>query len=244
VEAEREPTLGIIGGAGVGAAARLYIDVSARVRELTGSLPRIALWNLPFSDALEHAFTSAQPDAAVRDHAEGLVAEAIERLLAAGATVIAMPCNSLQRAAAREAQRRGAPFIDMIAATLDAARARGADAAVLIATDATHAGGVYENHGIEIVAPPAGLHDETAALIAQAVHGPPPSAARMERLVERARRPQAAVVLGCTDICGLIDADRAAQLDLVESLGCLTERCARALSAAGVTAAVAATPGA
>lgn len=40
-EPGNEAVLGIIGGAGVGAAARLYIDVSARVRAATGSLARI-----------------------------------------------------------------------------------------------------------------------------------------------------------------------------------------------------------
>ena len=105
-DAASGPVLGIIGGAGVGAAARLYIDVSARVRAATGSLPRIALWNLPLSDAIEHAFTGAQPDAGLVAHVEGLVGEAIDRLRDAGADAIAMPCNSLQRAAAREAAAR------------------------------------------------------------------------------------------------------------------------------------------
>ncbi len=46
-----EPTLGIIGGAGVGAAAQLYIDVSARLScRYRQVLPQIALWNLPMSD--------------------------------------------------------------------------------------------------------------------------------------------------------------------------------------------------
>jgi aspartate/glutamate racemase len=119
----------------------------------------------------------------------------------------------------------------MIAATIDAARATGAGTAVLIATDATHAGGVYEGHGLEIVAPPPALHDETGALISRAVEGPPPSGAQMEGLIERARGADGYVVLGCTDICGLIDPDRAAELGVIESLGCLAERCAQALLA-------------
>jgi aspartate racemase len=234
--AEGEPVLGIIGGAGVGAAARLYIDVSALMRAATGGLPRIALWNLPLTDAIEHAFTAASPAAAMRALVDGLIAEAFDRLGEAGATVIAMPCNSLQRSAAAEAHRRGVPFIDMIAATAAAAREGGARSAVLIATDATHAGGVYDGYGIEIAAPAAELHDETLALIARAVEGPPPSGALLESLIERARRPPAAVVLGCTDICGLLSPARAAELGVVESLGCLAERCAQALGAGAALA--------
>jgi aspartate racemase len=222
-------TLGIIGGAGVGAAARLYEDVCARVRAASGRLPRVALWNVPLSDALEHAFTAAEPDPQARAAAEELVAEAFERLLAAGASVVAMPCNGLQPVAARQAERRGVPFVDMVAATIDEARAAGARAAVLIATEATLAGGVYEDRGVEIIAPPAVLRDETAALISRALAGPAPSAAEMEALFTRARQPQACVVVGCTDICGLVAAERAAGLDVIESLRCLAQRCAETL---------------
>jgi len=225
---EREPVLGIIGGAGVGAAARLYIDVAARVRAATGSLPRIALWNVPFSDTLEHAFTSATPDLDVRAEAEGLVGEAVDQLLAAGASVIAMPCNSLQRAAARECEQRAVPFIDMIAATMDAARADAQRVAVLIATEGTEAAGYYEGHGVEIVAPSADVRRQTNALIGRAVNGDLPGADEMRGLVELARRPGAGVVLGCTDICGLMGGGTEG---VVESLGCLVERCADALGA-------------
>ena len=235
------PILGIIGGAGVGAAARLYIDVAAGVRAATGSLPRIALWNVPFGDSLEHAFTSAAPDPELIEIAERLVAEAIDRLLAAGAAAIAMPCNSLQQAASREAERRGIPFIDMIAATMDAARASGNRSAVLIATETTRAAGFYEGYDMPIVAPPSALRQETSSLIARAVGGPLPGAAEMRSLVERARIPGASVVLGCTDICGLLEADAVAELAVVESLGCLVERCVGFLSAGLPAAAISAT---
>jgi aspartate racemase len=223
-----EPTLGIIGGAGVGAAARLYADVAAGFRAAAGRLPRIVIWNAPFSDALEHAFTAAGPDGAEVLAAERLVAEAVERLLAAGASVIAMPCNSLQRAAASAARERGAPFIDMIDATLEAVVASGVRRAVLLATDATQAGGIYEGRGVEITNTPAALRAELDELISRAVNGPPPTEARLRALVEAARRPQAAVVLGCTDICGLVQW-RPGEAAAVESLGCLRERCVEAL---------------
>jgi aspartate racemase len=225
---ELGPVLGIIGGAGVGAAARLYVDVAARVRAATGSLPRIALWNVPFSDTLEHAFTSATPNLDVRAEAEGHVGEAVDRLRAAGATVIAMPCNSLQRAAARECEQRSVPFIDMIAATMDAARTDTPSLAVLIATEGTEAAGYYEGYGVEIVAPSADARRRANALIARAVHGDLPGADEMRTVVELARRPGAGVVLGCTDICGLMGGETPR---VVESLGCLVERCADALGA-------------
>jgi aspartate racemase len=220
--------LGIVGGAGVGAAARLYIDVAARVRAATGSLPSIALWNLPFSDEIERSFIGGDADGDGAMAAERLVAESVERLLAAGATVIAMPCNSLQGCAARESRRHGVPFIDMIAATLDAVRASGRGSAVLLATEATYAAGFYEGHDVEIIAPPTALREELAALIMRGVEGRL-SAGELRDFVQRAHRPEASVVLGCTDICGLLDGEAAIDANVVESLACLAGRCADSL---------------
>ena len=220
------PILGVIGGAGVGAAARLYELVTARVRERTGALPRLVLWNLPLSDAIETAFTGAEPQPEVIAQVDALLAEAFERLLAAGADLVAMPCNALARAAAREAARRGVPFVDMIEATVAGARG---ERALLISTEATRAAGVYEGFGVEMLSPPEELRRESAALIRRAVSGELPSAAEMRDLVERARVPGASVVLGCTDICGLMAPADAAALDVVESLAALADAVAAAL---------------
>ena len=145
-----------------------------------------------------------------------MLAEAFDRLLAAGAGVIAMPCNTLQVAAAREAARRGVPFVDMIEAT---ARAAG-EHAVLIATEGTIAGGYYEGRGVELETPPAELQREVGELIGRAVHG---TAARTRARCASSwrarggRAPRSSS--GCTDICGLLDRADAAELDVVESLG-------------------------
>jgi aspartate racemase len=216
---DRQPILGIIGGAGVGAAARLYELVCARVRSQTGELPRVVLWNLPVSDALENSLMRGIADAEI----DRMLAEAFDRLLAAGAGMIAMPCNTLQVAAAREAARCGVPFIDMIEAT---ARAAG-EHAVLIATAGTIAGGYYEGRGVELETPPPEL--AVGEFIDRALHGTPPDSREMRELVERARLPGATVIVGCTDICGLLDRADAAELDVVESLGVLADAVADAL---------------
>jgi aspartate racemase len=226
-----EPTLGIIGGAGVGAAAQLYVDVSARVHAATDALPRIALWNIPATDAVLRAAVAADGDPKLRATAEQLVAEAIDRLLDAGATVIAMPCNSLQRVAIREAARAGVPFIDMIAATIEAALKTGARRGVLISTASTQANGEYEGLGLEIVPLQRELRGEADELIHGAV-ARMPIGDRLQRLIDAARRPDACVLLGCTDICGLVNADE----DVVESLACLTDRCAQAICAVAAAA--------
>jgi len=229
-EPTAQATLGIIGGAGVGASALLYSDVAARFRAVHGRLPRIILWNAPFSDALEHAFTGGAPDEKEARAAERLVGEAVARLREAGASVIAMPCNSLQQVAAAAAAECGAPFIDMIAATLAAVRAGGHDAAVLLATEATRAAGIYEGRGVEILTPPRELREELATLIGAVVSGAPDGDLALRSLVERARRPGAAVVVGCTDICGLLGEHEAGEDVVIDSLGCLGSACVESLS--------------
>jgi aspartate racemase len=235
--AESAKTLGIIGGAGVGAAAQLYVEVSARYRAASAALPQIAIWNLPLSDELERSFLGPGADPAAVAAAEALVAQGAQRLADAGATVIAMPCNALQRVAARESERVGLPFVDMIAATVDAAAALGHSEAVLLATSTTYAFGHYDGYGVETIEPSADERSQLASLIARLAEGPPPSATELLELISRLRRPQAAVVLGCTDICGLIAADDAP--DVVESLGCLADACVQALLAAAPAASAA-----
>ncbi len=165
-----EPILGVIGGAGVGSAARLYELVCARVRAQTGALPPLVLWNLPLTGALERSLMRGIADAEI----DRMLAEAFDRLLAAGAGVIAMPCNSLQVAAAREAARRGVPFVDMIEVTARAAGER----AVLIATEGTIAGGFYE---AACVSPPAAACLSSSASSAE-IHRPRgPAAGRPTR---------------------------------------------------------------
>jgi len=226
---ESEKTLGIIGGAGVGAAAALYVEVAARYRAVAAALPQIVIWNLPLSDELERSFLGAGADPAAVAAAAALVAQGAQRLVDAGASVVAMPCNSLQRVAARESERVGLPFIDMIAATVDAAAGLGHREAVLLATSTTYAFGHYDGYGIDMIEPPAAERSALASLIARLAQGPPPSAAELLELIDRVRRPHAAVVLGCTDICGLVAPADAP--GVVESLGCLADACVQALLA-------------
>jgi aspartate racemase len=230
--AEQERTLGIIGGAGVGAAAALYVDVCARFRAASAALPQVAIWNLPLSDELERSFLGAGADPAAIAQAEALVAQGVDRLAAAGASVIAMPCNALQRVAARESQRAGLPFVDMIAATVEAVGALGHGEAVLLATATTYAAGNYDGLGVQMLEPAPQQRAELAALIARLGGGPQPTAGELLALIEHVARPGAAVVIGCTDICGLIDASAAAAGGpVLESLACLAERCTLALGA-------------
>jgi aspartate racemase len=231
-----DQTLGIIGGAGVGAAAQLYVDVAARFRSASARLPQIALWNVPLSDELERSFLGGGADTSAVAAAEALVARAVDRLADAGATVIAMPCNSLQRVAARESERAGLPFVDMIDATVEAVRALGYREAVLLATATTYAAGHYDGRGVEMTPPTPDQRAELAALIGRLATGPPPTAPELLELIERVRRPGACVVIGCTDICGLIDADTASAAAVVESLACLAGAATEALGAPALAA--------
>ena len=80
-----------------------------------------------------------------------------------------------------------------------------------------------------MIEPPAEERAELAELIARLGDGPPPTGAELLELIERVRRPDAAVVIGCTDICGLIEPSAAS--GVVESLACLADACVSALGA-------------
>jgi aspartate racemase len=224
--------LGIVGGAGVGASARLYEDVAVRVRRRSGQFPSIVIWSAPFGDALEAPFLAGDPDKDDIRAVVELVSEGVQRLVEAGATSVAMPCNTLQGVAETACMRVGVPFVDMIEATLEAVRVAGWTHAVLLATEATYALGAYERGDI-VLAPPVGKDERTrvALAIEAAIAGGAPAEAKLRALVNRVRVPGGGVVLGCTDLCGRLGPEDG----VIDSLACLAGACTAHLLGAPVT---------
>jgi aspartate racemase len=136
--------------------------------------------------------------------AEAVLGEMAARLRAAGAQVLAMPCNTAhaQGAGIRAA---GLPFIDMIAATADAAVAKGARRIGVLATPGGEAlyGPALAERGAEVVLL-AG--DDRAAFMA-AVYGVkrgdvgPDARIEMRRLARALEAAGAqALIGGCTEV--------------------------------------------
>lgn len=135
--------------------------------------------------------------------------DARDRLLAAGATLFAMPCNTAHCWHADLATGIGVPFLHIADAAVGevAARVAAGSTVGVIATDATRAIRLYssrlERAGYRVVEPadPADL-DAVAQGIAAVKRGDPAGGGRdFARVVASLERDgAAAIVLGCTEI--------------------------------------------
>lgn len=117
-------TLGVLGGMGPAATVAFL----ARVQALT-----------PATGDADHIRVVMDLNPQVPDRntrpgdAEAELAAMARRLVQAGAEVLAMPCNTAHAQAAG-IRAAGVPFIDMIAATVEAAKAAGVEAVGVLAT--------------------------------------------------------------------------------------------------------------
>ncbi|CAG0960534.1 aspartate racemase [Burkholderiales bacterium] len=137
------------------------------------------------------------------------LADARDRLLAAGATILAMPCNTAHHWHAALAQGAGVPFLHIAdAAVAEASAVVAAGGTVgIIATEATHAIGLYasrlEKAGFR-VAVPADAEDVRAVAegIAAVKRGDAAAGGRRFAHVVAAleRAGAGAILLGCTEV--------------------------------------------
>jgi aspartate racemase len=163
--------------------------------------------------------------------AEAVLGEMAARLRAAGAQVLAMPCNTAhaQGAGIRAA---GLPFIDMIAATADAAVAKGARRIGVLATPGGEA--LYQAALAERGAEAVLLAGEDRAAFMAAVYGVkrgevgPEARAEMRRLARALGAAGAvALIAGCTEVPLLLAAGDV-DLPLTDSAEVLARACVEA----------------
>jgi aspartate racemase len=213
--------LGVLGGMGPAATVAFL----ARVQALT-----------PAEGDADHIrivmdLNPQVPDRNTRPgEAEAELASMAVRLRAAGAEVLAMPCNTAhaQKAGIEAA---GLPFIDMIAATVTAVRATGAGQAGVLATPGGEA--LYRSAlaaaGIAPVLLEGQEREAFMALVYGVKRGDRGPSARdgMGRLAEAlARRGAEVVIAGCTEVPLLLNAaDRA--VPLVDSAEILAAECVK-----------------
>ncbi len=153
------------------------------------------------------------------------------RLKAAGAEVLAMPCNTAH-AQKPGIEAAGLPFIDMIAETTAAAKATGAKAVGILATPGGEA--LYVAALTEAGLTPVVLQGEDRAAFMACVYGVkrgdvgPDNRAAMARLAEALRLAGAdAVIAGCTEVPLLLAAGDLS-VPLTDSAEVLAEACVKA----------------
>jgi aspartate racemase len=169
--------------------------------------------------------------------------DARDRLRAAGATIYAMPCNTAHRW--WDALRDGldAPFLHIADAAVEAIAAEAApgERVGVIATEATHAIGLYaerlERAGYRTVAPSAADNARIAAGIGEVKRGDAAAGGRRFAAVVEALAADGcrAVVLGCTEVPpGLEAAGARLPVPVVDPTDALARACVVAWTASRV----------
>ncbi|WP_295195395.1 amino acid racemase [uncultured Brevundimonas sp.] len=218
--------LGVIGGMGPAATVAFL----ARVQALT-----------PAEGDADHIrvvmdLNPQVPDRNTRPgEAEVVLGQMAEGLAAAGAEVIAMPCNTAhaQAGGIRAAcEAKGLGFIDMIAATADAAAASGAKRIGVLATPGGE--GLYTEalaaRGIETVLLQGADREAFMALVYGVKRGEVGQAARagMLRLAQALADAGAhGLIAGCTEVPLLLRAEDA-PVPLTDSAEVLAQACVTA----------------
>jgi aspartate racemase len=222
-------TIGILGGMGPAASADFLVMLVNAVNAVRDEAhPRILLDSNPHVPDRNAALAgAASPGPALAGMAR--------QLLAAGARVLAMPCNAAHGWAdqVRASLPPDGRFVSLIEAGLEATRSFAPRRVGLIAVGATHALRLYhaplEAEGIAILSPPA---DATAALVARVKGGDmgPAARAAAARLAVRLAEDGADVILaGCTEVPLVLDTDNCPipLIDATAALVLATLRAAR-----------------
>ena len=218
--------LGVLGGMGPAATVAFL----ARVQALT-----------PAQGDADHIRVVMDMNPQVPDRntrpgeAEAELAAMAQTLATAGAQVLAMPCNTAhaQKAGIEAVCGAGGPtFIDMIAATVAAARAHAARRVGILATPGGEAlyATALEADGMQPVLLQGADRNAFLACVYGVKRGDagPENRAEMARLARALARDGAAVVLaGCTEVPLLLDAD-AVTVPLIDSAEVLAQACVAA----------------
>jgi aspartate racemase len=214
-------TLGILGGMSWESTAHLYKllnqDVAAR------------LGGLHSADLLLRSVDFAQIEALQRAGdwaaAAQLLGLAGRGLKAAGAQGLLIATNTMHKVADEVERLSGLPLIHIVDATAAALRAAGVKRAGLLATRYTmeqdfYRGRMQERHGIELITPAQADRDEVHRVIFEELcRGQilPASRARFQAIAgDLGAAGATGVILGCTEICLLLDPDSAGPMPLFD----------------------------
>ena len=156
----------------------------------------------------------------------------VERLVAAGADLIAIPCNTAHYFYDTIAHASSVPVINIIDQTVEFCRSRGLSRVGVLATEGTVASGAYESAMREVGLTYLTCSPEEQRTISHIIYGQikqglPPDADAFRRIAQGLReRGAQAVILGCTELsllAGEFDTDLE-YIDSLEVLACAAIR--------------------
>ncbi len=199
---------GIIGGAGPGATARLYLDVLHRCSRLgLPNRPPVLIASLDIDLAVEERLLSEGEG--VEGYLESLL-RAARSLVAAGADFLAMPCNTLHVLMPQVRAAVPVPALSILDAVSREAHQVRCRTVGLLATTMTTRSGIYQEslaaRGIDVV----GIDDSLQEALQQQIlaeveqHGPVVDDLGGRIMNAFADRGVCAVVAGCTELNALM----------------------------------------
>lgn len=232
--------LGIIGGVGPRATARLYLGLTSRcAAQAGGTLPALLVHSVPMTRAIEDAYLAGHAGgrSSARAAARAMLADAVAGLVRGGAELLMMPCNTLQGDLRSLCAEQRVEHLDMLDATAEAIANAGARRVLILGTTTTFRTDAYgprlRRHGIDGFYPSEREQALVEAQIRDALDLRPSPRNRLLELVNAHARECDAVLLACTDL----SRDMLAELDAVavfDSLECLAVAAARRVASAAV----------
>ena len=220
-------TLGILGGLGPMSGIRFCELITAHTRADRDQ----EHLNLLLSS---RATTPDRTDFILGRSAENpvpVMIEEVNKLIGAGADLIAIPCNTAHHFYDEIAAAASVPVINIIDRTAEFCRFRGLTRVGVLATEGTAASGAYkavlEQEGMEYMTCSA----EDQAIISHVIYekikkGLPPDITAFEQVADRLRKAGAeAVILGCTELSLLKHYNPSSDyIDSLEVLACAAIR--------------------
>ena len=193
--------VGVIGGMGPAAT----LDFLVKLHHATGATKESEHLRVITDNNPRHADRNAAMNATGPSPAP-LLAQTARGLAAAGAEVLAMPCNAAHSWAAEIVAATPLPFVSMIDAAVAAVRAAvpGARTVGLLAVEATQASGIYhrgfEAVGIEVIAPDMAAFMPLIYAIKAGDIGPEVRAAMASQARALAEAGADVILAACTEV--------------------------------------------
>jgi len=233
--------LGIIGGVGPKATARLYLSLTERVSSAHRDLPPLLIHSIAMTADIEDTYLAGRAEGSpAQAEVRRLLRDAVQHLRAAGARRIAMPCNTLQDELDAICRKADIAHLNMADATARAVADAGLRRVLLLATSTTCGTELYRRRfaarGIVCVHPDPVAQSIVDRRIRRALD----LRGDEERFAESVAGWAAGcdgVVVGCTDLCGDVSALRAHAVvfDSLECLAAMAERAPEAVPRACAT---------
>lgn len=196
-------TIGIIGGMGPDASARLYQLMIVMARDEFGAqkneeYPELVIHSLPVPDFIS--------DMSRSEEAMFMLKDRVRDLSKLKLSYLALACNTAHTTLVDLQQETKVPFVSIAEAVAKIAKEKGYKRVGLLASPTTIYAGVYqgvlEKRGVEVILPQVGQVEELGEIIEEIVAGEFKSAkGKLLKMADSLKKRKVeAIILGCTEL--------------------------------------------